>query len=93
MSPDYQAGIRYALALIAPSQSGQAKALSVSIQTIHRWSNGLASPSPESLARIANKSGLDQETIREGGPDAFADTVDSINQADTGFRMASIPNR
>ncbi len=93
MTDSFMHGLRYALSLIGTTQTAQARALGVSVPTITRWRAGVAVPNEQNMARIANRSGLDQETIREGGPDAFAGTVDSINQADPGFRMTSIPNR
>ncbi|WP_369821695.1 helix-turn-helix domain-containing protein [Pseudonocardia sp. EC080610-09] len=51
------------------SQVTKAARLGVSVQTLHRWTAGAASPTEQSLARLARCAGVTQEWVRNGGRD------------------------
>lgn len=67
MDDYFVTGLRYALSLVSDTQTGQARALKVSVPTITRWRAGVATPTDENMAKLARLSKLDQETIRNGG--------------------------
>ncbi|MEV1293865.1 helix-turn-helix transcriptional regulator [Pseudonocardia sp. NPDC049635] len=63
-------GVRAALSLMPEnSQVAKAARLGCSVQTLYRWCSGAASPSEQSLARLARCAGVEQEWIRRGGID------------------------
>lgn len=61
-------GVRLAVAMLPQTtQFERCAALSISPTTLSRWLAGVAEPSPARLARLSRKSGVSEETIRNGG--------------------------
>lgn len=61
------AGIRLAVARMPGTKLDKCAALAVSPYSLEKWAKGAAEPTPANLARLSRKSGLDVETIRNGG--------------------------
>ncbi|WP_143030115.1 hypothetical protein [Pseudonocardia oroxyli] len=71
------AGIRAAVDRVpGTSQMAKAAVLGVGPSTLERWQSGASKPAEHRLARLANKSGLSQEAIRNGGVEPTDDIED-----------------
>jgi transcriptional regulator with XRE-family HTH domain len=66
-------GIRTAFARMKGKKLEKCARLQVSPYAVDKWMNGVSTPSEENLARLARHSGIEQEDIRNGRTDVFAD--------------------
>ena len=62
-------GVSAALIRIPGSRMNKCAVLGVSLPTLDRWITGASEPSEPNLTRLARRSGLTQEAIRNGGKD------------------------
>lgn len=60
-------GIGLAIAMMSGTKLDKAAQLAVSPTTIERWLAGAVEPAPARLARLARKSGVPEDVIRNGG--------------------------